>query len=352
MPLVVDGAALERMGMTRKVQVQFSPSKSGAEQTTTRLLQKLPDDSKSAMAEKPDLQTDPLLDKSMAITAMLVLTLEMIGGELTPPALLEFVDNLIVHEMEEVVPALKICAREVKGRLALKDVLDRMSVAPVRGGRGAEGLAAWAFVLNIKKHHLRRKPAGDGPEAYEFCSHTLNDWERYPEVRRGNVGALLEAHWNATGRREVPCRTIPCPAIPQRTNDSVVRSGGWARVAGMLPEEVTWAQKDFLAQYSAWDSVEVARAALPASGPAALPPSSVRANPLPEEFQMEIRCLSKGKTMDGTGAPKNGRSKGVTNSRELLHQQAARLIERGESDQVRTRQCATATAEHRSMAAD
>ena len=191
------------------------------------------------------------------------LAIECIHAELSAEAMVVFVTKLMSHDLVKVVSALDVCSTELKGNISLKDIFDRMGVTPVKELVQAEAVADWDFVLNIVRRHLQKKPDGDGDECYEFCSHTRFAWEQYPAVRREDLAGLKEAHCAATGRNEIPVSWVPCPPIPKRVEDAVSRMGGWPRLARMRPEDVTWAQKEFIAQYEVWPAVEqVQRASL------------------------------------------------------------------------------------------
>jgi hypothetical protein len=223
-------------------------------------------------------------------------TVEMIGAELTTETTVMFVDHLMNYDEQDVISTLKLCARELKGKITLKDVLDLMGVASVKDRSQADNEAAWELVLKVRKHHLRKKASGDGDECYEFCSHIRCGWELYPGVRRGDLSGLMDAHFAKNSRNEVPSTRVPCPQIPRRVEDAVFRIGDWARVARMVPEDFTWVHKDFIAQYKALQTEEQRQFPLGENCPGLREP--VEKTPVEPELMVDIISrLAQGKTM-------------------------------------------------------
>ena len=74
----------------------------------------------------------------------LTVTAEVTGYPLSEAALDVMVQDLIDYPEPQVVQALRLCRRECKGRLTLRDILERMD----DGRPGPE--AAWAQVLWLK----------------------------------------------------------------------------------------------------------------------------------------------------------------------------------------------------------
>ena len=81
--------------------------------------------------------------KGFAVLKAIAATAELTGTELSEAALLVFEADLAGYPEADVLAALTRCRRELRGRLTIADVLDRMSTA---GGHPTAN-EAWAMVL-------------------------------------------------------------------------------------------------------------------------------------------------------------------------------------------------------------
>lgn len=73
------------------------------------------------------------------VAKALVVAAEVLGHELSPVAALAMARELAEHEQQDINTALRRCTRELRGRLALADVLERLP------GRHLGAEEAWAL---------------------------------------------------------------------------------------------------------------------------------------------------------------------------------------------------------------
>ena len=83
------------------------------------------------------------MSKGFAVLKAIAATAELTGTELSEAALLVFEADLAGYPEADVLAALTRCRRELRGRLTITDVLDRMSTV---GGHPTAN-EAWAMVL-------------------------------------------------------------------------------------------------------------------------------------------------------------------------------------------------------------
>lgn len=83
------------------------------------------------------------MSKGFAVLKAIAATAELTGTELSEAALLVFEADLAGYPEADVLAALTRCRRELRGRLTIADVLDRMSTV---GGHPTAN-EAWAMVL-------------------------------------------------------------------------------------------------------------------------------------------------------------------------------------------------------------
>lgn len=83
------------------------------------------------------------MSKGFAVLKAIAATAELTGTELSEAALLVFEADLDGYPEADVLAALTRCRRELRGRLTIADVLDRMSTV---GGHPTAN-EAWAMVL-------------------------------------------------------------------------------------------------------------------------------------------------------------------------------------------------------------
>lgn len=198
------------------------------------------------------------IDRDERLIDMVKATAEVIGQmkPLSTDALIIIVSQLRLRDDKVIRHALDRCAREITTRsLSLNDILSRMGDVSEADTIDAAPFAAWDFVLNLRKYHLRPIAGASGEGQYELADGLVNDFSRYPGTT--TLEQLMSAHFHATGRREVPARKIPLLRVSNRIIDSVRRSGGWARIAQMTPENENWVKRDFVEQYKAWEAVSM-----------------------------------------------------------------------------------------------
>jgi hypothetical protein len=78
-----------------------------------------------------------------AIAQIIHATAEILGHEIKPAAAMIMVDDLSEHPFDSVMASLKRCRQEIKGRLTLADILERLHIAD---GRPTSN-EAWAIAL-------------------------------------------------------------------------------------------------------------------------------------------------------------------------------------------------------------
>ena len=83
------------------------------------------------------------MKRSGNVLKAIAATAELTGTELSEAALLVFEADLADHPEEQLIAALTRCRRELRGRLTVADVLDRMVLA----GRHPTANEAWGLVL-------------------------------------------------------------------------------------------------------------------------------------------------------------------------------------------------------------
>lgn len=82
--------------------------------------------------------------KGGAVLKAIAATAELTGTEISEAALLVFESDLSAYPESDVLAALTRCRRELRGRLTISDVLDRISAA---GGHPTAN-EAWALVIS------------------------------------------------------------------------------------------------------------------------------------------------------------------------------------------------------------
>ncbi|AMM84130.1 hypothetical protein [Martelella sp. AD-3] len=119
------------------------------------------------------------LEEQKQVIQALVVTAEVMGGEMTPIAARVFARDLSVYPFASVMRALERCRREHAGRLVLKVILDM--VDPGRGWPSAS--EAWAAAL----------PALDERETVVWSKETRAAWNvARPVMLTGDkVGARM-----------------------------------------------------------------------------------------------------------------------------------------------------------------
>lgn len=172
----------------------------------------------------------------LAISEMVTATAEVMGGELSAPALALFVTDLEKLPVEVIAHALARCRREIRGKngfpptLTIADVLDRAGVVSAKEVEDSECRAAWDSLLLYAGKHIISDPEGN------------------------------------YGKRRYFGVTIQIPELDQRTADTLRRVGGWKAVKTMTEDDYPFVQKRFYEEYRAWNATEAALSAGALSG--------------------------------------------------------------------------------------
>ncbi len=192
---------------------------------------------------------------------MLRVTAAVIGAELEAVALARMAEQLSVYPLEDLTRALNLAERECKGKLPLKDILDRLGVASSTALDKGNAVAAWDIVLNLKKYHLRPISGAEGEGQYGLFPAFVNDFSVFPNC--ATLADLVDASKAAAEQsgvewKGVPAKKIPVPEISERIQDTVRLLGGWARIAQMDSVNVQWVQRDFYEHYESWGATKQA----------------------------------------------------------------------------------------------
>jgi hypothetical protein len=159
---------------------------------------------------------------------MLAVTAEVMGTELSAPALSAFVNDLIVFPDEVIERALVRCRREIRGKngfpptLTIADVLDRVGVVSESEVECAEWRAAWDVTVRYADKYITSDAEGGYGEKRYF-------------------GGKLSI-----------------PELPPQIRDTVRRIGGWHALKCMNNDDFPFVQKRFCEEYRAWEATEVA----------------------------------------------------------------------------------------------
>jgi hypothetical protein len=159
---------------------------------------------------------------------MVTATAEVMGTELSTPALALFVADLEKLPIESVARGLARCRREIRGRngfpptLTIADVLDRAGVVAESEAKDAEWQVAWDVIVSHASKYIISDPEGGYAERRYFGE------------------------------------TIVIPELPQRIRDTVRRIGGWRAIKCMSNDDFPFVQKRFRETYQAWEAAESA----------------------------------------------------------------------------------------------
>src|SRR5450759_969844 len=170
------------------------------------------------------------------ITEMLVATAEVMGTELSAPALNLFVEDLIELPDEVIARALVRCRREIRGKNGfpptptIADVLDRAGVVSETQVEEAECRAAWDVLLRYASKYIVSNVHGGYEEKHYF-------------------GQSLEI-----------------PQLPDRIKASLRRCGGWQAIKRITNEDMPFIQRRFFEEFRAWNATEAALSAGVLSG--------------------------------------------------------------------------------------
>ena len=162
------------------------------------------------------------------IAEMVTATVEVMGTELSPPALALFVTDLEKLPIESVAGALARCRREIHGRngfppmLTIADVLGRAGVVAESETEDAEWQVAWDVAVHHASKYIITNPEGEYEEKHYFGE------------------------------------TIVIPELSQRIRDTVRRIGGWRAIKCMSNDDFPFVQKRFREAYQACEAAEVA----------------------------------------------------------------------------------------------
>jgi len=162
------------------------------------------------------------------IAEMVTATVEVMGTELSPPALALFVTDLEKVPIESVAGALARCRREIRGRngfppiLTIADVLNRAGVVVESEADEAEWQVAWDVAVRHASKHIVSNPEGEYEERHYFGE------------------------------------TTSIPELPQQIRDTVRRIGGWRAIKCMSNDDFPFVQKRFREAYQAWEAAEFA----------------------------------------------------------------------------------------------
>jgi Domain of unknown function (DUF6475) len=164
------------------------------------------------------------------IAEMVTATAEVMGTELSTPALALFVADLEKLPIESLARALARCRREIRGRngfpptLTIADVQDRAGVVAESEAEDAEWQAAWDVALHHAGKYIITNPEGEYEEKHYYGE------------------------------------TVSIPELSQRIRDTVRRIGGWRAIKCMSNDDFPFVQKRFREAYQAWEAAEFARA--------------------------------------------------------------------------------------------
>ena len=157
---------------------------------------------------------------------MVTATAEVMGTELSTPALALFVADLEKLPIESVARALARCRREIRGRngfpptLTIADILDRAGIVAESEAEDAEWQAAWDVAVRHANKYIISNPEGEYQEKHYFGE------------------------------------TVVIPELSQRIRDSVRRIGGWRTIKCMSNDDFPFVQKRFREAYQAWRAAE------------------------------------------------------------------------------------------------
>jgi hypothetical protein len=116
----------------------------------------------TVIADRRDNRAIEKVAKQDAITNMLHATVQVMGEELPTDAIILMVGDLMFLPLETVAAALRRCRQELKGRLTLKDILDRAEVVRGEGREQAEMVLAWDFARCFAQRHVRNRAGTEG----------------------------------------------------------------------------------------------------------------------------------------------------------------------------------------------
>lgn len=155
---------------------------------------------------------------------MIILTLEVLGTELSAGALALFVEDLSALPDAAIAHALVRCRRELRGRngfpptLTIADILDRAGVVTQAQSEEAEARAAWDALLLYADKHIVRDPHGSYVPKHYFGM------------------------------------TNEIPELDRVSADTLRRIGGWRAVKSMTEDDYPFVQKRFYEEYRAWNA--------------------------------------------------------------------------------------------------
>ena len=173
------------------------------------------------------------------IAEMVTATAEVMGTELSAPALNLFVEDLSQLSDEAIVRGLTRCRRELRGKngfpavLTIADVMEKAGVMTQAEIEEAECRAAWDEMQRYVARYVVRDPHGTYVER-DFI---------------GNTGRVSK------------------PPLSQRIRDTVRRIGGWCAVVNPAEDDFPHVQRRFYEEYRAWDATAYATQKLLAETP-------------------------------------------------------------------------------------
>ena len=162
---------------------------------------------------------------------MVTATVDVMGSELSVPALALFVTDLEKLPVEVVAHALARCRREIRGKngfppmLTIADVLDRAGISTLEQEVSAAGDLAWAKVIacfydcgDCPEQHLshikRDKLMAAGDVRLVHAVRICGGWRRITETQPKDYGFLKRDFTQAYASYEV-ARELELQSLPE-----------------------------------------------------------------------------------------------------------------------------------------
>jgi hypothetical protein len=205
------------------------------------------------------MNTSEMNDQQVAgLAAAICATAEAMGQEMNPGTAAMMAEDLCAYPVTAVKAALKACRFEVKGKLAMADILQRVQAADGRPGKDE----AWAIAMTtndefetvvltdeIQLALAAAKPVLDAGDKIGARMAFINAYERFVAQARGDVKPVnwhVSVGFDASRRTAAITKAVQMQRIPQERGQLYLADLSVAPVtedgralAGLITGEVT-----------------------------------------------------------------------------------------------------------------